>query len=114
MPKSKNGTIQPQHVLISKPSDMRADLSFRNGRDLIHHQSADSSQALAFVWLHWQAEQRSICRVGSESAHRDRIGHVETVLLKNHNRTGFAGVFLAPASVQICPRLTSRPNQRQR
>jgi hypothetical protein len=32
-------------------TDTRADLSLRNSRDLIHHQSANGAQAIAFIWL---------------------------------------------------------------
>ena len=84
----QNGTIQPHHILVSKVADTSADPSLRNGRDLIHHQSADSAQAVALAWLDRQPKQRSIGWVGSECAHRGRIRHVETVVLKNHNGTG--------------------------
>jgi hypothetical protein len=50
----QNGTIQPHYVLIRKAPDTRADLRLWNGRDLIHHQSADSAQAIVRAWLDWQ------------------------------------------------------------
>lgn len=107
----QNGTIQPHHVLVSKAADARADLCPRNGRDLIHHQSADSAQAVALAWLNRQPKQRSIGWVGSECAHRDRIRHVETVVLKNDSGTGLSRVVLtAPnspnlAALHIAPQL---------
>ena len=91
----QNGTIQPHHILVSKAADARADLCLRNGRDLIHHQSADSAQAVALAWLNRQPKQRSISWVGSECAHRDRIRPVETIVLNNHSGTGLSRVVLA-------------------
>ena len=88
----QNGTIQPHHILVRKAADTCTNFCFQNSRDLIHHQPASSAQPVAFVWLDRQPEQRSLGRVGSECAYRDRIRPVETVVLKNHNGTGLAGV----------------------
>jgi hypothetical protein len=90
----QNGTIQPHHILVSKAADTRAHLCLRNGRDLIRHHSADSALSVALAWLDRQPKQRSIGCVGSECAHGDRIRHVETVILKNHNGTGFSSIVL--------------------
>ena len=68
---NQNGTIQRHHILVSKAADTPADLCLRNGRDLIHHQSADSAQAVILARLDRQPKQRSIGWVGSECAHRD-------------------------------------------
>ena len=94
----QNGTIQPNHILVSKAADTITDLCLRNGRDLICHQSADSAQAVALAWLDRQPKQRSIGWVGSECAHRGRIRHAETAVLKNHNGTGLARIVLTASN----------------
>jgi len=79
---------------ISRPT--RAPIfDFGTVVDLIHHQPANSAKAVAFVWLDRQPKQRSIGGVGSERAYRDQIRHIETVVLKYHNRTGLSSVILA-------------------
>jgi len=49
--KDQNRTIQPHHILVAEASDTRADLRLRNGRDLVHHQSADDAQAVTLVGI---------------------------------------------------------------
>ena len=91
----QNGTIQPHHILVSKVADARADLCLRNGRDLIHHQSADSAQAVALAWLNRQPRQRSIGWVGSECAAVTKSVPSKTIALNNHSGTGLFRVVLA-------------------
>jgi len=47
----QDGTIQPDHILVSEASHTRADLRFWNSRDFVHHQSADDAQAVSGAWL---------------------------------------------------------------
>jgi hypothetical protein len=91
----QNSTIQSHHILIGKSAKKCAGPCFRNGRDLVHHQSANSVQAVAIAWFDRQAKQRRIGWVGGECAYGDRVCHVETVVLKNYRRTGFPSVVLA-------------------
>jgi hypothetical protein len=91
----QNRTIQPHHILVGEPADTRAELRLWNGRDLIHHQSADNTRAIALIWLNGQAKQGSIGRISGKCAHRDRIRPVETIVLENHSGAGLSRVVFA-------------------
>src|ERR1051326_4957480 len=91
----ENGTVQSHDILVREAAQARAYLRFRNGRDLIDHQPADGAKAVGLVGLDCQPEQRGIGGIGREGAYRDRICHVETVVLKDDNRTRLPGVILA-------------------
>ena len=93
--KYKSGAIQPQNFFVGKAANMRADLRPRNSRDLIDHQPAKRPQSVAFAGLDRETKQRSIGWVGGERADGDRICHVETVVLKNHDWTRLSSVALA-------------------
>ena len=93
--KYESGAIQPHHVFVGQAANPRADSRLRNGRDLIHHQPANSPQPIAFAGLDHKAKQRSISRVGGERADGDRICPVETVVLQNNNWTRLSRVVLA-------------------
>ena len=88
----QNRTIQPHHILVGEAADARAELRLWNGRDLIHHQPADGTQAISLTWLNGQPKQRSIGRISGKCAHRDGIRHVETIVLENHSGTGLSRV----------------------
>ncbi len=90
----QNGAIQPHHILVSKAANIRPDFCFRNSRDLIHHQATNSSQSVGLARLNEESKKRSISWIGSERAQRNRIRHVEPVVLKNHHRTRFSSVVL--------------------
>lgn len=92
---NQNRTIQAHHVLVGEPADTRADFRFWNGRDLIHHQSADGPQTVGLTRLDRQTKQRSNGWVSGECTHRDGIRHVETVVLEDHNGTELSRVVFA-------------------
>ena len=92
--KHQDCTIQPNNILVSKAADAGADPCLRDGRDLIHHQPANSAQPVVLVGLDRQPKYRSIGWIGRECAYRNRLRLVETVVLKNHNRTRLRGVIL--------------------
>ena len=92
--KDQNGAIQPHHILVSKTANMLADFCFGNSRDLIYHQATNGSQSVAVTRLNEESKKRSIGWIGCERAHRNGIGHVETVVLENHHRTRFSCVVL--------------------
>ena len=97
-------TIQPHQILVGEAADTRGDLRLWNGRDLIHHQSADDAQAIALARLDGQSKQRSVGWVSGECAYRNRIRHVETVVLENHSGTGLSRVVFTPSN---SPNLTA-------
>jgi hypothetical protein len=88
----QNRTIQPHHILVGEAADTRAELRLWNGRDLIHHQPADGTQAISLTWLNGQPKQRSIGRISGKCTHRDGIRHVETIVLENHSGTGLSRI----------------------
>ncbi len=90
----QNGAIQPHHILVSKAANTRPDFCFWNRRDLIHHQATNSSESVGLARLNEESKKRSIGWIGSERAQRNRIRHVETVVLKNHHRTWLSSVVL--------------------
>jgi len=47
----ENAAIQPHYVLVSKTANISPDFCFRNGRDLIHHQTTSSSQSVGLAGL---------------------------------------------------------------
>jgi len=59
----QNRAVQPHHILVSEAADTRADLRLWNGRDPIHHQSADGAQIVTLARLDVQSKQRSVSRV---------------------------------------------------
>jgi len=52
-------TIQPT-ILVGEAADTPGDLHLRNGRDLIHHQSADGAQTVGLTPLDRQSKQSRI------------------------------------------------------
>ena len=91
----QNRTIQPHHIFVGEAADARAELRLWNGRDLIHHQPADGTQAISLTWLNGQPKQRSIGRISGKCTHRDGIRHVETIVLENHSGTGLSRIVFA-------------------
>jgi hypothetical protein len=79
----QNRTVQPDHILIGEAPYSHPHLSSWDGGDLVHHQSADRPQAVAFTWFDRDSQQWRIGRVGRKRAHRNRIGSFESVILNN-------------------------------
>jgi|SRR6516162_9641644 len=48
------------HMLVGEAADTPGDLHLRNGRDLIHHQSADGAQTVGLTPLDRQSKQSRI------------------------------------------------------
>jgi hypothetical protein len=80
----EGGPIEPHHVLVIEPPDMRTYLGLGNGGDLVHHQAAGGTQAVALVRLHDKAEQRRVgrkrVRINADATSRRllvacRLGH---------------------------------------
>jgi hypothetical protein len=97
----QNRAVEPHHIFVREASHTRPELSLGNGGDLIHHQSADSTQAVRAVGLDRQAKQGSIGRVGRESANRDRICLVESIVLKDHHWARFSRGSLSGVYVDL-------------
>jgi hypothetical protein len=74
---------------------MRADLGLGYGGDLVYHQPAGRTQAVALIRLDDEAEQRCVGRIGGEGANGDGVGRVETVVLHDDDRARLASVILA-------------------
>ena len=53
-------TIQPHQILVGEAADTRGDLRLWNGRDLIHHQSADGAQTVGLTRLDRRSKQSRI------------------------------------------------------
>ena len=76
----QNLAIQPHHIFTSKASDTYPNLGLRNGRDLIHHQSANCTQAVTLVKspgnrlslpinaLHFRPEGTMVAVVGPDTS----------------------------------------------
>src|SRR5262249_11516039 len=90
-----HGLIEPHHVLVIEPPDLRAHLRLGTGGDLAHHQAAGGAQAVALVRLHHKTEQRRVGRVGGEGANRDGVGAAETVVLHDDGGARLARIVLA-------------------
>jgi len=107
--KDKDGTVQAQNGLVVQASDARADLCFRHGRDLVHHEAAGAPQSIAIVRLDAQAEQGCLGRIGGEGADGDGLRGVEAIVLNNNNRPRLAGVILAAGDRVNVAALNSSP-----
>jgi hypothetical protein len=87
--------VEAHDIRVVQASDPRADLGFRYGRDLVHHQAAGRAQSVARVGLDREPEQGRIRCVGGEGADGDGISRVEAVVLNDHDGSGLAGIVLA-------------------
>ena len=106
MPKKTRTARFSRTISSSERRPTRAPiLVFRTVVILSHHQLADSRKAVALAWLDGQSKQRSVGWVGGECAHRDRIRHVETVVLENHSGTGLSCVVFTTCNSPNLPAL---------
>src|SRR5262245_18117364 len=104
-----HGLIEPHHVLVVEPPDVRAHLRLGDCCDLVHHEAAGGAKAIALVRLHDKAEQRRVGRVGGKGANRDRVGGIETVVLHDDGGARLASVIVAPGHGPDCPAPHSSP-----
>src|ERR1700737_2785521 len=88
----ENSTIQSHDVLIGKPAQIAADPRLSNRRDFVRHQAAGRAQSVSLARLDRQTEQRGVRGIGGERANRDRICHIEAVVLQDHGGTRLAGI----------------------
>jgi hypothetical protein len=91
----QKGAIQPNHILISETANVRPDFCLRNGCNLIYHQATVSSQSVRLTRFDEKPKKGSIGWIGREGTHRNRIRHVETVVLEDHHWSGLSCVVLA-------------------
>jgi hypothetical protein len=94
----QKGTIQPNHFLVSETANVRPDSCFWNGCNLIYHQATVSPQSIRLARFDQKPKKGSIGWIGREGTHRNRMRHVETVVLEDHHRPGLSCVVLATSN----------------
>ncbi len=85
------------HVVIAQSADALAQLRFRDRGDLVDHQPARLAHPGDVVRIDEQSDQRGIGRIGRECADGHRGSGIESIVLNDDNRSGFADVS-APSS----------------
>jgi hypothetical protein len=89
--KDDGGPVQADEVIIAQAPDALPEVRLRDGRDLVHHQTAREPQPVLAVRLQALPEQRRFDRVGRAGDQCDRGCLAEPVGLDDHGRAGLAG-----------------------
>ena len=87
--KYKQRPIQPQDITITQTPDRHAQLGFRHGRDLIHHETRCDAQTINLIRLAQNAEQRRLGLIRRKRADCNGPRMPKTIVLDNHNGARF-------------------------
>lgn len=87
--------IDAFHVFGVEMPDAVSQFIFRYCRDLIHHKSRKSIEAVAFVGRNRNAKQRRFSWIGGNGADRNGFCGIEAIILQNECRSRLARVILA-------------------
>src|SRR2546425_4378407 len=88
----------PIYLFVIESTKTRPELRLRHRGDLVHHQAAGRPQAVPFVGLDGEAEQRSIGGVRCEGADRYGGGRVEPVILHDDDGAGLPRIVFPAGS----------------
>lgn len=93
---NQKGAIQPYRILIRQTSNLLPKLRLLNARDLIYHQSANSTQTIFRSWLDDETKQWRLRWVRGERADRNGFCAIESIILNDYRWTRFTRIVLAP------------------